>query len=61
LTRTRSGGAPHSQRYGQAATDDVPDDEQALESPRPSEQAQREIDALLRRVEDKVARSRRGQ
>jgi hypothetical protein len=60
FTRTRGRGAPHSQRYGQAATDDVPDDEQPLESPRPSEQAQREIDALLRRVEDKVARSRRG-
>jgi hypothetical protein len=60
FTRTRSGGAPHSQRYGQAATDDLPDDERSIDSPRPSEQAQREIDALLRRVEDKVSRSRRG-
>lgn len=57
-TRPRRGGPP-SQRYGQAATD-APDDQQPLDSPRPSEQAQREIDALLRRVEDRVARSRRG-
>jgi len=53
-------GAPRSQRHGQPTLGDVPDDEQPLDSPRPSEQAQREIDALLRRVEDRVARSRRG-
>jgi hypothetical protein len=46
--------------YGQAATDDAPTEDEALTSPRPSEQAQREIDALLRRMEDRVARSRRG-
>jgi hypothetical protein len=55
----RRGGAPYSQRYGQAATD-APGDEPSVDSPRPSEQAQREIDALLRRVQDRVARSRRG-
>jgi stage IV sporulation protein FB len=59
FTRVRGRGAPHSQRGDRAATEDVPEDEQ-LQSPRPSEQAQREIDALLRRVEDRVARSRRG-
>ncbi|MEO8179396.1 MAG: hypothetical protein ABI895_11245 [Deltaproteobacteria bacterium] len=58
FTRARSRGVPHSQRSDQATTDDAPDEQ--LESPRPSEQAQREIDALLRRVEDRVARSRRG-
>jgi hypothetical protein len=56
--RARSTGAPHS--YGQAATDDAHTEDEALTSPRPSEQAQREIDALLRRMEDKLARSRRG-
>lgn len=57
--RARTTGAPHS--YGQAATDDAHTEDEALTSPRPSEQAQREIDALLRRMEDRVARSRRGQ
>ncbi|HEU4579395.1 MAG TPA: hypothetical protein VFS67_14135 [Polyangiaceae bacterium] len=56
--RARATGAPHP--YGQAATDDAHAEDEALASPRPSEQAQREIDALLRRMEDKVARSRRG-
>jgi hypothetical protein len=56
--RARTSGAPHS--YGQAATDDAHTEDEALTSPRPSEQAQREIEALLRRMEDRVARSRRG-
>jgi len=55
--RARTTGAPHS--YGQAATGDAHTEDEALISPRPSEQAQREIDALLRRMEDRVARSRR--
>jgi Zn-dependent protease len=43
------------------STDDGPRvDDEALSNPRPSEQAQREIDALLRRVQDRAARSRRG-
>jgi Zn-dependent protease len=44
------------------STDEGPriDEEEALSAPRPSEQAQREIDALLRRVQDRAARSRRG-
>jgi hypothetical protein len=43
------------------STDDEPHvDDEALSAPRPSEQAQREIDALLRRVQDRAARSRRG-
>jgi hypothetical protein len=58
FVRSRTTGAPHS--YGQAATDDAHTEDEALTSPRPSEQAQREIDALLRRMEDRVARSRRG-
>jgi len=59
--RSRRAASPRSGRYGQAATDDAQHvDEEPLASPRPSEQAQREIDALLRRVADRVARSRRG-
>ncbi len=48
--------------YGAASSNDGPRvDEEAQSAPRPSEQAQREIDALLRRVQDRAARSRRGQ
>jgi hypothetical protein len=58
--------APTSERAPESAisatsTHDSPRvDEEALGAPLPSEQAQREIDALLRRVQDRAARSRRG-
>jgi Zn-dependent protease len=59
--RARSTGGPRSERYGRATTGGAHHlDEESLASPRPSEQAQREIDALLRRMEDRAARSRRG-
>lgn len=47
--------------FGTASTQGGPRvDDEAISAPRPSEQAQREIDALLRRVQDRAERSRRG-
>jgi hypothetical protein len=55
-------GAQHSASYGPASSEDGSEvEEEPLDAPQPSEQAQREIDALLQRVQDKAARSRRGQ
>lgn len=52
--------APESAFSAASSDQGPPVDEEALGAPRPSEQAQREIDALLRRVQDRAARSRRG-
>ena len=61
LNRARSKGASDSVNYGPTTSDDRHEvEEEPVTSPRPSEQAQREIDALLRRVEDRAAQSRRG-
>lgn len=52
--------APESAFSATSTHDGSPVDEEGLGAPQPSEQAQREIDALLRRVQDRAARSRRG-
>jgi Zn-dependent protease len=59
-SRPEAAPAPANDFSAASSQDGPRVDDEAISAPRPSEQAQREIDALLRRVQDRAARSRRG-
>jgi len=58
--RTRGGDHQHAEGYSQATTGDDVEEDGSLGSPEPSAEAQRELDALLRRMRERAERGRGG-